>query len=215
MAFDNEGASWLQLGDEILNPYFGSKMLHCGDVRARHPSLEGGKLPPARQTPKATVEPLAALFQTYLGLQETLAADDDAKAKTEAEKLVPTINAIDMKQFEGALHEKWMALLPKLKDASAAVHSAGEIKARRKAFEDLSNIVLELVDRFGNPTAEPLYKAHCPMAFDNKGADWLQRGETINNPYYGAMMLRCGGLKKTYTARVKAQKPTPPVDGKH
>jgi Cu(I)/Ag(I) efflux system membrane fusion protein len=32
MAFDNEGASWISLSDEILNPYFGDQMLHCGSV---------------------------------------------------------------------------------------------------------------------------------------------------------------------------------------
>ena len=32
MAFDNAGASWLSLSDEIENPYFGDQMLHCGTV---------------------------------------------------------------------------------------------------------------------------------------------------------------------------------------
>jgi Cu(I)/Ag(I) efflux system membrane fusion protein len=30
------------------------------------------------------------------------------------------------------------------------------------------------------------------MAFDNKGAYWLQDSEEIANPYFGAAMLRCG-----------------------
>lgn len=33
MAFDGKGASWLSAQKEIRNPYFGSKMLHCGSVR--------------------------------------------------------------------------------------------------------------------------------------------------------------------------------------
>jgi hypothetical protein len=32
MAFDNAGASWLSLSEEIENPYFGDQMLHCGTV---------------------------------------------------------------------------------------------------------------------------------------------------------------------------------------
>jgi len=36
MAFDMAGADWLQAGpDEVLNPYYGSEMLHCGDVTSR------------------------------------------------------------------------------------------------------------------------------------------------------------------------------------
>jgi hypothetical protein len=33
MAFDNAGATWLSGSTEIVNPYFGDKMLHCGEVR--------------------------------------------------------------------------------------------------------------------------------------------------------------------------------------
>ena len=32
MAFDNTGASWLSLSEEIENPYFGDQMLHCGTL---------------------------------------------------------------------------------------------------------------------------------------------------------------------------------------
>jgi hypothetical protein len=33
MAFNDEGAYWLSKDSEIMNPYFGNKMLHCGEVR--------------------------------------------------------------------------------------------------------------------------------------------------------------------------------------
>jgi Cu(I)/Ag(I) efflux system membrane fusion protein len=34
MAFDTKGAYWLSSTEEILNPYFGDKMLHCGSTKA-------------------------------------------------------------------------------------------------------------------------------------------------------------------------------------
>lgn len=33
MAFNNTGAHWLSAEMEILNPYFGDKMLHCGEIK--------------------------------------------------------------------------------------------------------------------------------------------------------------------------------------
>lgn len=33
MAFDNKGAYWLSSADSIMNPYFGKKMLTCGEVK--------------------------------------------------------------------------------------------------------------------------------------------------------------------------------------
>ncbi len=41
MAF-GDGASWLQLGAEVRNPYFGASMLTCGSVKKRHLG-RGGK----------------------------------------------------------------------------------------------------------------------------------------------------------------------------
>lgn len=33
MVYDDRGADWLQGNDQLLNPYFGSQMLHCGTVK--------------------------------------------------------------------------------------------------------------------------------------------------------------------------------------
>ncbi|MGO3156422.1 MAG: DUF3347 domain-containing protein [Mesonia sp.] len=33
MAFNNKGGFWLATNKEIMNPYFGDKMLHCGSVK--------------------------------------------------------------------------------------------------------------------------------------------------------------------------------------
>lgn len=45
MAFDNQGAYWLQPDSRLLNPYFGSSMLRCGDrverFEANHDNHEG------------------------------------------------------------------------------------------------------------------------------------------------------------------------------
>ena len=35
MAFDDTGGSWLSLKEEILNPYFGDEMLHCGEITGK------------------------------------------------------------------------------------------------------------------------------------------------------------------------------------
>jgi Cu(I)/Ag(I) efflux system membrane fusion protein len=34
------------------------------------------------------------------------------------------------------------------------------------------------------------------MAFDNKGAGWLQLNDQTRNPYFGAQMLQCGGVQE-------------------
>ncbi|PCI11513.1 efflux transporter periplasmic adaptor subunit [bacterium] len=42
MAFDFEGAKWLQQGTEINNPYFGESMLRCGEIKQTLQPVQGG-----------------------------------------------------------------------------------------------------------------------------------------------------------------------------
>jgi Cu(I)/Ag(I) efflux system membrane fusion protein len=42
----------------------------------------------------------------------------------------------------------------------------------------------------------PVYELYCPMAFGNQGATWLQSDPQVDNPYFGASMLRCGEVKR-------------------
>jgi len=48
------------------------------------------------------------------------------------------------------------------------------------------------VQRYGTRGAGKLNVAFCPMADHDKGADWLQIGDDIRNPFYGSEMLTCG-----------------------
>lgn len=41
MAFDGEGAFWLQAGDKTRNPYFGASMLGCGSKKSSYPAVTG------------------------------------------------------------------------------------------------------------------------------------------------------------------------------
>jgi Cu(I)/Ag(I) efflux system membrane fusion protein len=41
------------------------------------------------------------------------------------------------------------------------------------------------------------------MAFDNKGADWLQTDEDTRNPYFGASMLKCGKVIEVIGGKTK------------
>jgi Cu(I)/Ag(I) efflux system membrane fusion protein len=46
-------------------------------------------------------------------------------------------------------------------------------------------------------------RIHCPMAFNNKGADWLQADNEIRNLYFGASMLKCGEVTEEINAQTK------------
>ncbi len=65
------------------------------------------------------------------------------------------------------------------------------MKTTRSAFALLSDELLVLVRSFGLGEGEQVFELHCPMAFEGRGASWLQRDDQVRNPYYGATMLKC------------------------
>jgi Cu(I)/Ag(I) efflux system membrane fusion protein len=66
---------------------------------------------------------------------------------------------------------------------------------RRPHFETLSNALIEAVESNPNSFETDLYLMHCPMVYGDRGASWLQAEDSLLNPYFGAMMLRCGESK--------------------
>ena len=54
------------------------------------------------------------------------------------------------------------------------------------------NIVAVAKNLHGLP--QELYIQKCPMAANNKGAQWLSADKTIKNPYYGEAMETCGSV---------------------
>ena len=61
--------------------------------------------------------------------------------------------------------------------------------------------VIELERTFGHAGESSHHLTFCPMAFDFAGAHWLQDHEQIDNPYFGAKMLRCGEVREDFAAR--------------
>ena len=227
MAFDNQGASWLQFERDIRNPYFGASMLTCGEVRteflgvaerARSATGEQEKGTPETSRPEvepplatrpqpdgpeqgATAEPealarvhgLDAVYQSYLRAQVALAGDDPETAQSAFTALKTAVSNAHVHPGEGPAQAATSAVSKLTEDLTPQV--AGSLEAMRTRFETVTEHLLELHQVAGHTGTQPLYRMHCPMAFDNKGADWLQQGKTLANPYFGASMLRCGSVK--------------------
>jgi len=135
---------------------------------------------------------LWGVVQKYLLLQGALASDDKDGAARASGETLEALSAVDMSLLSGEAHNVWMDNSMKMKAALNKIKEAEGIEPMREGFEGLSNELIVVVEQFGVYGAKTLYKFHCPMAFDNKGADWLQMDKDTRNPYFGASMLECG-----------------------
>lgn len=88
-----------------------------------------------------------------------------------------------------------------LRSEAGALARSPDIAEARRIFERLSLEIEALLARHGNPLAEDLHVATCPMVDGNRGARWVQQGTVVDNAYFGAAMLRCGEILQTVTAQ--------------
>ncbi|NQU67114.1 MAG: efflux RND transporter periplasmic adaptor subunit [Candidatus Marinimicrobia bacterium] len=122
------------------------------------------------------------VFAAYIKLQSTLAKDDYDKSYSALMEI----------------HKLTMGVKGAEEIMKPTMKSADNIDALRGVFEELSQVM-----RFAAKTglfSAPVNEAFCPMAFDFKGAYWLQTGKEINNPYFGSKMLRCGEIRRQWNS---------------
>lgn len=141
------------------------------------------------------ISALTSAYDAYFQFHQALAADDHEAATRAADNIVAEIKTVDMKLFEGDAHNLWMELSNDIAKQAVAAVAGMDIETVRASFEQVSNSMIALHRRFGHAGDRTFYLAFCPMAFDNKGAYWLQTDSIIANPYFGDMMLGCGEIQ--------------------
>jgi Cu(I)/Ag(I) efflux system membrane fusion protein len=131
-----------------------------------------------------------SVADAYFNIQYALSSDDLEGSKKAAKGFLEKLAVIDMKQLKGDAHMKWMDMEKTLKSAASTLSGAGDIEAARVQLEVLTGPITMGAQYFGSGD-RGIYRFHCPMAFDNKGAYWLQNNDDTRNPYFGESMLKC------------------------
>ena len=126
----------------------------------------------------------AAMMGDYIAIQETLAADSMEAVGDRARILAEEFSSAG--ETDAA-------------EAAGAIAQTDDIEEARREFETVSIALLARLKEHGIAEGE-YHKAHCPMAFGDRGASWVQADTTVNNPYYGATMLRCGEIRETFAS---------------
>jgi Cu(I)/Ag(I) efflux system membrane fusion protein len=138
---------------------------------------------------------LTAIFNSYFDLKDMLTEDDLDQSKKEIENLSKALSQVSMSLFTGNTHTAWMKYSNELKRNINQSKEAEQLDQLRESFITISNTMIQLNEVF-QPLNLTVYVQHCPMANNNKGADWLSKEKEIKNPYFGSDMLTCGEIKK-------------------
>ncbi|GIV39209.1 MAG: hypothetical protein KatS3mg033_1009 [Thermonema sp.] len=141
---------------------------------------------------KASPVSTTAIVDSYLALSRALAADDAEKAGEAAKQLEAALKEHAQQPAAGQAEIKEI-LESAMEHARHIQESIDEIHHQREHLSILSQDIKDLLQKQG--VEQKLYWAHCPMAFNNKGAYWISATEEIANPYMGAKMPACGRIE--------------------
>ncbi len=182
------GADWLQRGRQVRNPYFGSRMLRCGEIRATYEPI----IP--LEVSRGFLLALTPLYRAYLRLVDSFRSEklDDIRAAARA--LSDALNRVGAEGLNEPARLKWTVVRQQLGEAIAQLQTATDVASARSSFKGISAAMVELATRFGHVLDKPIYVDHCPMVFRRKGAYWLQTERAISNPYAPSSMPTCGEI---------------------
>lgn len=196
--FSIDAASQLAGKPSMMNPEGGPAMTGHNHGGGSMPSAnEPSKKADVRKVSinQKAKESLQPLFTEYMAMKDALTNDNLKEAKEAGSKILKAVDGVNMSLFTGESHGVWMGLSSDLKNTLQHVQHFNTLKEIREPFQQVSKSMIDLETSF-NPNDETLYVLHCPMANNNKGADWLSTTKEVKNPYYGQSMLTCGEVTK-------------------
>jgi Cu(I)/Ag(I) efflux system membrane fusion protein len=133
----------------------------------------------------------------YFAIQSALSRDDSKTVLDQGKELKKALDNVDMGLLKGdGYMASWMKELKLLNDQSLVLSSVSDIEKQRKSFELISESLKSVIKTFGTAGKHTVIVFHCPMAFNNKGADWLQDNPDLKNPYFCKSMPTCGEQKE-------------------
>ena len=138
---------------------------------------------------------IAEVMSHYFHIKHALTNDDAAEAKNGATMLLQVISQFDNSVLPAGQKAEYTKHIIAVKEHADAIIKSTDVDAERMHFAELSAHTYELVKAFG--AGKKIYYDHCPMALNNKGANWLSESAEIHNPYFkGTEMNACAKVEQ-------------------
>ncbi len=139
--------------------------------------------------PLSVVLRMDSLALKYFAVWKSLAGDDAAGVAAAALALRGELGTSNKKESA-----QWAEIRKALTGPLEKMTEKAGLAAIRKEFSQLSDALWGIFRKFGFPPHVNVLRMHCPMAFENHGAFWMQPAQAVENPYFGKEMFRCGSV---------------------
>lgn len=141
----------------------------------------------------AQTDPLNEVFNSYVSLKNSLAADNAKEAAANSQILYNLIKNLSPDKLSAEQLEIWTKYSSKLSHDADHISETTNIKHQREHFGKLSKNFYEVIQSF-KTNSKDVYYQYCPM----HKAYWMSEQQEINdNPYEGKKMPDCGNNSET------------------
>ena len=217
----------LKEGEKVVsrgNFKIDSAMQIVGKPSMMHPPEKKAaqETPPAAQdemiekvtAPVGFLQQLTPAVKDYLSLKDALVEENSQLAADKAKSLDESLSGVKTDLLDAKAKESWNKLSEKMIKDLKKISGSTDVKIQRQAFDPFSESFARTMMAFRHAMPQPLFLYYCPMAFDNKGAYWIEDSKNNRNPYFGRKpfkgqnMLRCGELEETIPPETSPEKTT-------
>ncbi|MEL6820465.1 MAG: DUF3347 domain-containing protein [Calditrichota bacterium] len=147
-----------------------------------------------QETHSGYTQQMKPVLTHYLKLRDALVTGNTKKATDASAAFGKAVGQLDIRALDAENKQRWMIRGADLSAKGSMLVTKRSLEEQRKAFYSLSKALIAALKDMGNPGIK-LYVQHCPMAFNDTGADWISDSDKVVNPYFGDEMLHCGSVK--------------------
>jgi hypothetical protein len=170
----------------------------CDDNGGKNNVPEGAPLTTQGNNSDIVNYGIVGIVNEYYAIKDAFVLENDAIINQHALAMQKGIDTLDLKSVQGTNLEKDKntQLISEIVAALKTLLNEKEIDAKRKPFQTISDKLYDLIKsvRFDK---QIIYLEHCPMAFNQTGANWLSNTPDIKNPYIPKKMIDCGEVLDT------------------
>lgn len=165
------------------------------------------------RAPDAFLKGLSPVLTAYFKLAEALVTEKPDDAVRHSKELREHLEKIAAEELTGDAAEQWKELSDTILRGLKNLEKTTNVESQRTAFDPTSEALARVLLAFRHSMDHPVHLFFCPMAFDNRGAYWLEENKDLRNPYFGDEMLKCGELAETVPPEGASASPEEQTDG--
>lgn len=172
----------------------GSEDAPATSEEAKAPSTSTASAP-AGFSPEAKAA-MDRLWEAYFALGEALYDDQSELAQAALAELKAALDTLRAEALAPAVgRARWQDWLDGTAATLTEPQEADDLQALRIRFGHMSEALKQLSQDIPELRPDDLVVASCPMWHETDG-EWIQRGDTVRNPFMGQAMPTCGVIER-------------------